>query len=142
SGRVAFGAFPNTSAGHIFSFGAGGSSENIMRVMNTSNAGNSIIDIFRNNAVNVMSLGTAGATLTSSIFHNAATIEAKENYPLRLAYDDTVKIELTTGGEVKINTLSGTGTRMVVADNAGELGTQAIPDTTSLSNRINLKLDI
>jgi hypothetical protein len=51
---------------------------------------------------------------------------------------------LKAGGNVLISSLSGTGSRMVVADATGVLSTQAITgvDTTSLSNRINLKLNI
>jgi hypothetical protein len=51
---------------------------------------------------------------------------------------------LKAGGNVVISNLSGTGSRMVVADANGVLSTQAITgvDTTSLSNRINLKLNI
>jgi len=52
-------------------------------------------------------------------------------------------IKLKAGGNVQVYNLSGTGTRMVVADLNGVLSTQAISsDTTSLSNRINLKLNI
>jgi hypothetical protein len=52
-------------------------------------------------------------------------------------------MKLKAGGNVVISNLSGTGTRMVVADANGVLSTQAISsDTTSLSNRINLKLNI
>jgi len=52
-------------------------------------------------------------------------------------------MKLKAGGNVVISNLSGTGTRMVVADLNGVLSTQAISsDTTSLSNRINLKLNI
>jgi hypothetical protein len=52
-------------------------------------------------------------------------------------------IKLKAGGNVQVYNLSGTGTRMVVADANGILSTQAISsDTTSLSNRINLKLNI
>jgi hypothetical protein len=50
---------------------------------------------------------------------------------------------LKAGGNVIISSLIGSGTRMVVADLNGVLSTQAISsDTTSLSNRINLKLNI
>jgi hypothetical protein len=51
---------------------------------------------------------------------------------------------LKAGGNVIISSLIGSGTRMVVADATGVLSTQAITgvDTTSLSNRINLKLNI
>jgi hypothetical protein len=52
-------------------------------------------------------------------------------------------MKLKAGGNVVISNLSGTGTRMVVADANGVLSSQAISsDTTSLSNRINLKLNI
>ena len=52
-------------------------------------------------------------------------------------------IKLKAGGNVQVYNLSGTGTRMVVADANGVLSSQAISsDTTSLSNRINLKLNI
>jgi hypothetical protein len=52
-------------------------------------------------------------------------------------------MKLKAGGNVQVYNLSGTGTRMVVADLNGVLSTQAISsDTTSLSNRINLKLNI
>jgi len=48
------------------------------------------------------------------------------------------------GGDVIVSSLIGSGTRMVVASSTGILSTQAITgvDTTSLSNRINLKLNI
>jgi hypothetical protein len=51
---------------------------------------------------------------------------------------------LKAGGNVIISSLIGSGTRMVVADATGVLSTQTITgvDTTSLSNRINLKLNI
>ena len=51
---------------------------------------------------------------------------------------------LKAGGDVLISSLIGSGTRMVVASSTGVLSTQAITgvDTTSLSNRINLKLNI
>ena len=51
---------------------------------------------------------------------------------------------LKAGGDVIVSNLSGSGTRMVVASSTGVLSTQAITgvDTTSLSNRINLKLNI
>ena len=50
---------------------------------------------------------------------------------------------LKAGGDVIISSLIGSGTRMVVASSTGVLSTQAISsDTTSLSNRINLKLNI
>jgi hypothetical protein len=52
-------------------------------------------------------------------------------------------MKLKAGGNVQVYNLSGTGTRMVTADLNGVLSTQAISsDTTSLSNRINLKLNI
>ena len=53
-------------------------------------------------------------------------------------------MKLKAGGNVVISNLSGTGTRMVVADANGVLSSQSITgvDTTSLSNRINLKLNI
>ena len=48
------------------------------------------------------------------------------------------------GGDVIVSSLIGSGTRMVVASSTGVLSSQAITgvDTTSLSNRINLKLNI
>ena len=51
---------------------------------------------------------------------------------------------LKAGGDVLISSLIGSGTRMVVASSTGVLSTQSITgvDTTSLSNRINLKLNI
>jgi Chaperone of endosialidase len=51
---------------------------------------------------------------------------------------------LKAGGNVLISNLSGSGTRMVVASSTGVLSTQSISttDTTSLSNRINTKLNI
>jgi hypothetical protein len=48
------------------------------------------------------------------------------------------------GGDVIVSSLIGSGTRMVTADANGVLSSQTITgvDTTSLSNRINLKLNI
>ena len=53
------------------------------------------------------------------------------------------RVIFKAGGNVIVSNLAGSGTRMVVADASGVLSTQAISsDTTSLSNRINLKLNI
>jgi hypothetical protein len=52
------------------------------------------------------------------------------------------RVILKAGGDVIVSNLVGSGTRMVVADASGILSSQAIIDTTSLSNRINLKLNI
>ena len=53
------------------------------------------------------------------------------------------RVIFKAGGDVIVSNLAGSGTRMVVASSTGVLSTQAISsDTTSLSNRINLKLNI
>jgi len=52
------------------------------------------------------------------------------------------RVILKAGGDVIVSNLAGSGTRMVVADASGILSSQAIIDTTSLSNRINTKLNI
>ena len=54
------------------------------------------------------------------------------------------RVIFKAGGDVLISSLIGSGTRMVVASSTGVLSTQSITgvDTTSLSNRINLKLNI
>jgi len=54
------------------------------------------------------------------------------------------RVIFKAGGNVIVSNLAGSGTRMVVADASGVLSTQSITgvDTTSLSNRINLKLNI
>ena len=52
------------------------------------------------------------------------------------------RVILKAGGDVIVSNLVGSGTRMVVANASGVLSSQAIIDTTSLSNRINTKLNI
>ena len=70
---------------------------------------------------------------------------------LTLGYDNEDNIAYNPAGTstLKVASLSGTGTRMVVANNTGVLSTQAIPagtlvgtDTVSLSNRINTKVGL
>jgi len=50
-----------------------------------------------------------------------------------LYLDSAANIFLVASSGVNVNTLAGTGTRMVVADNTGTLSTQAIPSSAALN---------
>lgn len=75
-----------------------------------------------------------------------------KNISLNNIVDNGYKLDLTGtsrfSGSTTFSNLAGSGSRMVIADATGILSTQTIPtggsstDTTSLSERINLKLNI
>ena len=87
---------------------------------------------------------SAGLTFQNTSSSNKLWDFSSDNNDLVFNESNVAPVmKLKAGGNVVISNLSGTGTRMVVADANGVLSSQAISnDTTSLSNRINTKLNI
>ena len=81
----------------------------------TSNFGRGDLHFLVNNSANSSSVTMADAKMT---------VRANGNVGIGTT---TPQAQLNTTGSVRMNTLAGTGTRMVVADAQGDLSTQAIP---------------
>ena len=73
---------------------------------------------------------STNGTVTASISYGstAGIIGTTSNHSLELRTNNTYRVGVSTAGVVNIANLIGTGSRMVVADSAGNLSTQAIPD--------------
>ena len=83
------------------------------------------------------------------IINNSPSYTLDVNGTFNASGNSLIGGTLGVTGATTLSNLSGTGTRMVVANNAGVLSTQAIPtgtlvgtDTVSLSNRINTKVGL
>jgi hypothetical protein len=67
-------------------------------------------------------------TVSLSYGSTAGIIGTTSNHSLEIRTNNTYRVGVSTAGVVNIANLIGTGSRMVVADSAGNLSTQAIPD--------------
>jgi hypothetical protein len=72
-------------------------------------------------------------TVSLSYGSTAGIIGTTSNHSLELRTNNTYRVGVSTAGVVNIANLTGTGSRMVVADAAGNLSTQAIP-TSAVSS--------
>ena len=113
----------STTAGSFGALQVGSYNGNIL--MNTTNAAAGLI--FQNTS-------SSNKLWDISSYNNDLNFNESNIAPPRVI--------LKAGGDVIVSNLAGSGTRMVVADASGILSSQAIIDTTSLSNRINTKLNI
>jgi trimeric autotransporter adhesin len=113
----------STTAGGFGALQVGSYNGNIL--MNTTNAAAGLI--FQNTS-------SSNKLWDISSFNNDLNFNESNIAPPRVI--------LKAGGDVIVSSLVGSGTRMVVANASGILSSQAIIDTTSLSNRINTKLNI
>jgi hypothetical protein len=78
---------------------------------------------------------STNGTVTVSISYGstAGIIGTTSNHSLEIRTNNTYRVGVSTAGVVNIANLIGTGSRMVVADSAGNLSTQAIP-TSAVSS--------
>lgn len=67
-------------------------------------------------------------TVSLSYGSTAGIIGTTSNHSLEIRTNNTYRVGVSIAGVVNIANLIGTGSRMVVADSAGNLSTQAIPD--------------
>jgi hypothetical protein len=67
-------------------------------------------------------------TVSLSYGSTAGIIGTTSNHSLEIRTNNTYRVGVSTAGVLNIANLIGTGSRMVVADSAGNLSTQAIPD--------------
>lgn len=92
------------------------------------------------NAFNATYLGVNGADGNSLITGSApynSFIGSGQNYGLDLGTNLTTRMTILPTGQVRVNNLAGTGTRMVVADTAGQLSTQTITSGLGGSGTLN-----
>jgi hypothetical protein len=79
-------------------------------------------------------LGKANSNNNSAtIIYNHSSDFSSSNYLGLGFYGNDNLLKVYASGNVQANTLAGSGTRMVVADSAGTLSTQAIPSPTTKS---------
>lgn len=76
---------------------------------------------------------SAGNTLFSGSGVYNSFIGSGGNRGLDIGTNSITRMSILSGGQVKINSLAGVGNRVVVADTAGQLSTQAIPAGTVTS---------
>jgi len=92
------------------------------------------------NAFNATYLGVNGADGNSLITNSApynSFIGSGQNYGLDLGTNLTTRMTILPSGQVRMNSLAGTGTRMVVADTSGRLSTQTITGGVGGSGTLN-----
>jgi hypothetical protein len=127
--RIGIGTLFPSSAMHI-------SSPEIIghTVTGTSGVAGSASQVF--NSGNAFYYGVNSSTgntlFTGSGAYNSF-VGSGGNRGLDFGTNSIVRMSILSGGQVKINNLSGVGNRVVVADTAGQLSTQAIPAGTVTS---------
>ena len=109
-----------------------------------ANQGAAFVIYKSNNSTSLLNIGDKAA-LVGGAPDTAVAFRAGANVPLIFEPNASESMRLNTNGTINMTSLAGSGTRMVTANASGQLATQAIPtsvDTSSLSTRINLKLNI
>ncbi|MFN3783184.1 MAG: beta strand repeat-containing protein [Spirosomataceae bacterium] len=86
------------------------------------------------------SITSAGLTASIGAEQTGTGLQTDLNFSTYNGTTMASRMKITGAGAVSINGLSGTGSRMVVADAAGVLSTQAIPPISSVTNGNGLTL--
>lgn len=107
---------------------------NVDYAFNVSRSGTALVaaQIFNSNSWILWGAENAsgGGIFTGSTAY-AAVIGNGYNYALEFGTNSTIRGSFSNAGVFRVNNLSGTGTRMVVADASGNLSTQTIPSGSS-----------